>query len=127
MIPHIPVFGLTRRTRSVSLLAQLDEREPQILGHPAVTVLLRLPDTLLVDGPSLVFAPETGEYVSQARISVALVLMSVLLDNTCPSVHPRGGQITFGVGEDIEADELIGPASLRGAELFETFGDYTCV
>jgi hypothetical protein len=55
----------------------LDEREPQIFSHPAVTVLLRLLDALLVDVPSLIFAAETGEYVSQAHIGVSLVVMSV--------------------------------------------------
>jgi hypothetical protein len=48
----------------VRLFAQLDEREPQVLGHPAVPELLGLPDTLLVGSPCLVFAPEMREYVA---------------------------------------------------------------
>jgi len=55
----------------------LDKREPQSLGHPAVTVPLRLLDTLLADVPSLIFATETGEYVSQAHISDFLAVASV--------------------------------------------------
>jgi hypothetical protein len=55
----------------------LDKREPQSLGHPAVIVPLRLLDTLLADVPSLIFATETGESVSQAHISDSLVVVSV--------------------------------------------------
>jgi hypothetical protein len=36
----------------------LDDREPQVLGHPAVPELLGLPDALLVGGSRLVLAPQ---------------------------------------------------------------------
>jgi hypothetical protein len=51
MIPHISLSGLTRRRDSVSLLLQLNERDAQVLGHPAVAELLGLPDAGLVGGP----------------------------------------------------------------------------
>ena len=71
----VPVFGCASRGSLLVLLAQLYDREPQILGHAVVTELPRLPDAPLVDRTRLVPAPEMREYVAQARISVALVVL----------------------------------------------------
>ncbi len=80
----LPVFGCAGRGSLLVLLAQLYDREPQILGHAVVTELPRLPDAPLVDRTRLVPAPEMREYVAQARISVALVVLvrnQVALEN----------------------------------------------
>jgi hypothetical protein len=74
MIPHISSFGLTRRKSSVSLLSQLNERDAQVLGHPAVAELLGLPDARLVGGPRLVLASQAPENLAQASVRVSLVL-----------------------------------------------------
>jgi hypothetical protein len=43
---------------------------------------LRLPDARIVGGPRLVLAPKASQHLAKAAPGVALVLMSVLLENT---------------------------------------------
>ena len=59
------------------MLAQLYDREPEILSHAAVAELLGLGYACFVGGSRLVFAPETGECVAQAQVRVALVVASL--------------------------------------------------
>ena len=77
MIPHIPACGLTPREGPVSLLPQLYDREPQVLGHPAVAVLLGLLYAPLVGGSRLVLATQTPQNLAEPSPGVALVLMSI--------------------------------------------------
>src|SRR5918994_1217553 len=57
-----------------NLFVELYKGEPEIVGHPAVAVLLGLGDPLLVGGARLVIAPELREHVPKARVSVPLVV-----------------------------------------------------
>jgi hypothetical protein len=87
MIPHIPVFGLTLRAGSVSLLSQLDDGDPQVLDHPAVAKLLGLPDARLVGGSRLVLASQVPENLAQTAPGVAFILTQS--QPTCPLLHRR--------------------------------------
>jgi hypothetical protein len=69
--------GLTPRKDSVSLLPQLNDREPQVVGHPAVSELLGLLHAPLVGGTRLVLAPQTLQNLAETSPGVALVLVSV--------------------------------------------------
>src|SRR5215210_366040 len=68
--PDIPA----RRPRAPNLFVELYQGEPEIVGHPAVAVLLGLGDPLLVGGARFVFAPEIREHVPKARVSVTFVV-----------------------------------------------------
>src|SRR3954454_3880105 len=57
-----------------SSLVELDQGEPEVVGHPAVAVLLRLGDARLVGGTRLVFSSQVGEHVAEARVGVPLVV-----------------------------------------------------
>src|SRR3712207_2580034 len=75
-----------RDSRLVVLLTQSNDCEPQVIGHPAVTVILCLPDAGRVGSPRLLLAPEVGEHVAQARIGVTLVVFMgghVALESRC--------------------------------------------
>ena len=71
---HEPQIGFrTRLTKAgvegrsgedLGLLAQLYDREPQILGHARVAKLLGLADTRLVSGAGLVLAPDPLEGIA---------------------------------------------------------------
>ncbi|HET7272046.1 MAG TPA: hypothetical protein VFI90_13290 [Rubrobacter sp.] len=74
MIPHIAGIVLTPKRPRIDLLVQLDQGEPEVLGHTAVPELLSLADTPLVSSPRLVLAPE---YLIEVRIRFPFDLMSV--------------------------------------------------
>src|SRR3712207_5438982 len=102
MIPHIPPSGLTRRRGNVSLLPQLDQREPQVIGHPAVAELLGLPDARLVGVPRLVLAPEPAEDLAKAGVRVPLVLVprDVALQHRRLVLVTLGLSVLVGQGQE---------------------------
>src|SRR5919112_2919953 len=63
-----------RRPTAPNLLVELYQGEPEIIGHPAVAVLLGLGDPLLVGGARLVFSSEVPEHLPKACVSVPLVV-----------------------------------------------------
>src|SRR5918911_3879931 len=92
-----------------SSLVELDQGEPEVVGHPAVAVLLRLVDARLVDGTRLVFSSQVGEHVAEARVRVPLVvgldLQVALQDRGLVLLAPR---LPVLVGQGQEPRRVVG-------------------
>ena len=63
MIPHMAVLILTPERPPLDLPAELNPREPEVLGHPAVPEFPGLPDAGAVGVPRLVLPPELRQHL----------------------------------------------------------------